>query len=335
MKLSGITFQGILGILVFLSSCSSDTGAPSPNEVSKVSESIVLSLNVEDLSTRADNSYKLRYVAQIFQGSSSNSWDTPESRQEIIDGESQQNQIVFKVAADKDYTIMVFADYVPSTSLPTDGLYNDYFYDTHTISKSVSILTTPGNKNNQNISADFFNNEHYDCFYAIETFHKDQYEKVINLTLKRVTSKVVFKDKTGTPGNYTVTVNNLSFRPRLDFGTTYTTTEMSDTEFNKGCNVSLNVVSVSSESTPLFFFYTLAQTQQKYVKATVTLSTGSNNKKTQVTDIPVRSNFQTIVTGDFLPSSTIQPGDDSQNKPGDVILNLSTDYSWEQSSLNK
>lgn len=317
---------------LFVSCVSTDIIEPEDHQFSN---ELILSISTpEEVATRADNGYKLRYIAKIFRGSSSAAWGSPLDRQEIIDGE-KNNQIIFKVEPNDNYAIMVFADYIPANSQPgSNGLYDDYFYNTQ-LSQRSTLRTTPGS-DVEEVSPAFFNNHNYDSFFAIEKLYKDIDEKTVNMTLKRITAQVIFREKNDHSGQCNVTVNKLGVRKNFDYGISQSS-DPSATEANKNLgNINLPQSTLEGNN-DLFFFYTLADATPQYVSTEFKVTKdGETSDAFTVKEIPVTSNYKTIVTSNFLkddPSSDIP--DDDPTKSGDIILNMTTDFSWQQETLSK
>lgn len=325
----------LLSATSLLASCvSTDTLEPSVSEAD--SNYIVLSVSSPpDVSTRAGTGYKLRYTAKIFTGASSSNWgSTPIDRQEIIEGESSDNKIVFKVDPDNSYTVMVFADYIPSDfKADESGHYPDYFYNT-TNSKRSTVRTTPGS-DEEKVSAEFFNNDNYDCFYVQESVVKKEKEVNLDLTLKRVTSQVIFREKSENKGIGNVSVSKLGYRKHFDWGTMNTFDPIApNTDLG---TISLPKDIIIDEDKDLFYFYSLAETGEgkRYVSVEFTVNReGCDSKTFTIKEIPVRSNHRTIVKGEYLPVPEVA-GEDPIDNSGDIILNLTTDLSWEEESLEK
>lgn len=338
-----LTFLSLLVSMFALSSCVS-TETVEPSMPGEANSEIVLNLTSEELPlTKADNGYKLRYIARIFSGSSNNVWSYIESK-EIIDGESN-NRIVFSVSPNSNYTLMVFADYIPSNSSKgADGYYPDYFYDTKSNKQSVTMRTTPGSSSTS-VSPDFFNNDNYDAFYGIHVLYKEEKEYVVNMTLHRVTAQVVFRDNSGNTGDCNVSVDKLGLRSYLAFDKEPVTTSPGASESNKSLgNIGLTQTStVNATNKNVFYFYTLADltTSSQFVSTEFKVTrNGVSSPAISVKEIPVKSNFRTVVAGSFLPSeSKSDPSDGDNTDPGaqdgDIILNLSCNYDWEQQPLYK
>ena len=330
--------SAILACGLFSSCVATDVVTPEANKDS--SEYVVLNVSSPQEATRADEGYKLRYIAKIFQGSSRTAWGDPLDRQELIDGENG-NQIVFKVDPNDNYAILVFADYIPANyEAGADGLYNDYFYNTKKNSKQVVLRTTPGS-DAANVSSSFFNNHNYDAFFGMETFRKEEAEKVVDMTLKRTTAQVVFREKSENEGECSVSVNKLGVRKSFS----QDQNNSADPDFyeaNKSLgNLNLTeTANVDSSNKDLFFFYTLADPTSSPQNVSTEFKVTKNETESDVItvkDIPVKANYKTIVTGEFLPAdnSGDDPKEEDPTKSGDVILNLTTDFSWQQEPLSK
>lgn len=327
--------------LAGLGSCVS-TDVVEPDAGGESKQGLVLELKAPaEVMTRALDGYQLRYVAQIFYGSSSQSWGNPLDRKEIIDGKSD-NRIVFQVSPGSNYTIMVFADYIPSEyTAGTNGLYQDYFYNTHTYAKSVVMRTTPGN-DSQAVSPDFFNNDGYDCFFGIEKLYKDEKEVIVSMTLKRAAAQVKFREKSDKTGACGVSVDKLGVRKQFNFDFSPVTVSPSDSESNRSLgNITVpGVPEVTEDIKDVFYFYTLADesTSRQFVSIEFTVNKEDADLKTvSVKEIPVKRNYRTIVAGEYLPEGNTKLPDeeDPKDKEGDIILDLTTDFNWQQEELSK
>lgn len=333
------TFLSFLPAVILMNSCvSTDLVEPS-DEAASTAKEIVLNLSAPaEAATRADNGYKLRYVATIYRGKNANSWGNALDRREIIDGENS-NRIVFQVDPKDDYAILVFADYIPKDTEPgANGRYADYFYNTNRMEKTVYIRTTPGS-DKTTVSPDFFNNPNYDAFFGQRQLYKDEAEVTVNLTLKRVTAQVVFRDNSEETGDCGIVVNKLGYRNMYTLDNSMSSDPVG-ADNNLG-NIALQqTATIDSQNKDLFYFYTLAdlQTGQRYVSTQFKISKdGNETDPYSVMEIPVKSNYRTIVSGKFVPedTSTSPPIEDPSTKVGDIILNLSTDLQWEQQELSK
>lgn len=335
------TFGAISAIPFFLFSCISSESSM-PLEASSKSEEVVININVPDLeNTRADQGYKLRYVAKIFEGESTAAIGAYLQRKEIagddLSENNRTNQIVFKVNPNVYYTIMVFADYIPADYAfkdDTDNAYGDYFYDTDvkvgvtSITKNVNMRPTPG-LNSDDISADFFNNDNYDCFFASVSFQKTEEEKVVDLTLKRALARVELRDISTVTGDYQLKVNKLGYRPGFAMDTKIVT--------DQTANAALSLSGTQNTAgEDILYFYVFANDNESNQYASIDFSVTTPAGETQnfsISKIPVKKNYKTVVRGSYLEPQ--QPEDDpsggSSTKVGDIILNLSTDQDWTDS----
>lgn len=329
-----IFFTSLLG----LNSCISTEEVKSETpEEKNVSLTLNLTTPAEHF-TRATSDYKLRYIAKIMKGSTINSWGDPITTKEIIDGETDKNTIIFQVPPGYDYTIMVFADYIPKEyTADSNGHYKDYFYNTTQYAKRCVMRTTPGT-DSETVSADFFNNDSYDCFFNLSTIHKDEPEVTVNMTLKRVVAKVTFLERSENLGECNVAINKLGNRKNFDWETQASTDPSDPNKDLKG--IALNQTSnISDSNKDLFYFYTFAN-KDNIKNASIGFTVSREGKKPvekSVTEIPVKANYKTIVKGEFLPTESTEeePKEEDTPKIGDIILNLTYDNSWEMESLGE
>lgn len=322
---------GAVSLATVLTSCvATDVVQP---QVTEETDTVVVRIShPEDTESRAESGYKLRYVAKIFQGSNADAWDSALQRQEIIDGEDG-NRIVFKVSADKNYAIMVFADYIPKDFTADEkGCYQDYFYNTRTYDKRIVQRTTPGSDADL-ISPALFNNPNYDAFFGIATFKKEEAEKIVDLTLRRTAAQVIFRDESDSQGPCQVIVNKIGLVKNFDMDRQLSIgIESSEANKNRGDILLENIPTLSDQDRDLFYFYTLADQLSSDKEVSVQFKLAYDDKTIEIdrlTGLRVNANHRTIVKGHFLPDSeeNLTPGEDS--KSGDVILNLSVNYSWE------
>lgn len=328
-----------VGFLLMFSACVSTDVLDSPDD-GKVSENIVLDLMSEDrASTKAHDGFTLRYVAKIYQKDGNNWGSAPYDRKEILEGGT--NKIIFSVPANNSYKIILFADYIPSGSEKTGECYRDYYYNTvnplqTTNQRFVGIRTNPGD-DSQTLSPEFFNNDNYDCFFASTEVYKDQNELVEKITLKRLCAKVYIQDISPNSGECEVTVSKLGVNPRYDYDNNTTTTTPSSTFDTQRFNTLLSdKVNVTADNKELLYFYTLAYDQSSTVGIEINVNNAGKTKSTKITQIPVRQNYKTIVTGEFVDASPVSdiPGiGDQDPQEGDIILDLSVDDNWIQTPL--
>lgn len=339
-----LTSTALTGLLLFgMAGCvSTDIIEPSKNK-EKEGELILNLSTPDDILTRADNNYKLRFVAKIFEGSSTIGYGEMLQRQEISQGDKSENgvenQMIFKVEPNNDYTLMVFADYIPIESkASSEGFYPDYHYNTNIDyqTRTVMMYTTPKSKMDV-VSADFFNNDNYDCFFEMETFEKTELEKIIDMTLKRITSKVIFRDNSDKTDYTNVEIKNITLGNQFAFLNNQATFY---DEFNIN-NASLGILpqDKAEDSKDILYFYTLSNftTNDRNQKASIEfiLTNSANATSTfTVSDIPVKRNYKTIVNGNYLSAFEADPLPDTGNT-GDIILNVSTENDWELEPLTK
>ena len=346
MKLKSLTiFLATLMSLQF-SACVSTDVVDQPDSSKSDPDLIVLKIGKpETIGTRADDGYKLRYVAKIFKGSNAAAWEGVAYRQEIIEGEGD-DKMVFKVEPDQTYGILVFADYIPSdyTADPSTGLYKDYFYNTASTGnevpngKRVAMRLTPGtaNGNTPKYSKDFFNNPYYDAFFASEIVEKKKEEKIVDMELKRITAKVIFRDNSAVNENASIKIKKLGSIMYFDMNAS---AAFQNAQAVNVSNVELNydATGTTEEEKDLFYFYTFASPNQelKVVSATFSVTTDTEGENREISEIPVRSNYKTIVKGEFLHAEPEIDEPDPEPEDGDLILNLSKDTSWELETLGK
>ena len=340
MNLKKLFSVAVFLSVLFLTSCvSTEITEPVSESLKEENSRLVLTMSAPaEVSTRAMEGYKLRYIAKIFSGYTKQNWQLIQ-RQEIIDGENDNNEVVFSVPADANYSIIVFADYIPQEyTKSSDGTYKDYFYNTKSNQKNVILRTTPGS-DSQTVSPQFFNNDGYDCFYGMEKLRKEAPEVVVNMTLKRVAAQVKFEDISENEGEATVKVNKLGVRKQLDFDESPVTTSPSSSEADKSLGNILIAedVDINPDMKDVFYFYTLADliTAKQYVSVEFSVTKGEIvSDPFTVTEIPVKSNFRTIVKGSYLPDDEEEEEpkeEEPGEQPGDIILHVSTpQLDWEE-----
>ena len=341
--------RGALMILTSfaLTSCVSTDTLESQKEKQEA-ECIVLNLSAPaEGATRADDSHVLRYTAKLFTGSPSNLDKSSMQRQELIEGRKSvygnENQIVFYLDPNTRYSIYVFADYIPKDKVADSGETPDYYYDTHIEDSYFRILTNPG-VNNTEVSSEFFNNEHYDCFFGLVTDLKNDGKNEHNIILKRAVAKVRFIDNSNESGAYSVSGLKLKHSTQLGVSTgmaaAYGPSEIDMKGLSITDNSSYNPD--NQGETELFYYYTFASqgvSSDTYNNLDFRLSdTNGSHIDFKVSDIQVRQNYVTTVRGKFLPSASDDGnGEDDDPSVSDdsraIILNLSLDPTgWSQHS---
>lgn len=347
MKYATPAISAFIGIssLLFLNSCvSTDTIEPEPT--GQNTKEIILNLAAPaEANTRADGNYKLRYTAKLFNASGSGIGSLIE-RKELIEGqkseEGVENQIIFKVGTfekPNNFTILLFADYIPADYQPTtNGLYKDYHYDTQVTKDNkdrITMLTTPGNSSTTAISENFFNNDNYDCFGARLIIPKEM-ERVDKLvTLKRMVAKVKVVDNSDRSSPCQIKIKQLGLFYQLNQAFDEDKEPLTSLikQFNLNQTLSKEITDDGRE---LFYYYTFAERFESSTKRSVNLSFDitdpeSNIREVNGNDISVTQNYITTVTGKFLPSIIVnEPEPEPDSKNGHIYLNMSVNKDkWE------
>lgn len=337
--LSLLSVASILGLFSLTSCVSTDTMEPEIKSDS--SKKLILNFSTpEALTTRATDGYKLRLSAKLYSGSLSNLDGRIEKREELIYGEKGNgdvvNQVVFDVPTGYNYSILVFADYIPSSFQPdASGRYNDYFYDTSRYKDAVTMLATPGNKNTEDADITFFNNDNYDCFSAKQYLEiKNAEEVVFNLELKRAVAKVRLVDNSKNSGDYDLKINNINYLK--SFNLINDRGGYNSVKSSKALTLFTQKSFTGVDEQELAFFYTFASestTAVEYPQVTLTIDDqNGNNNSLQAKNIDVKRNYITTVKGGFLPDSNPKddPGTGDNTKEGPIYVNMaiSTD-SWQ------
>lgn len=322
-KLTALLFSAT--ILILLGGCSSTEIIDSPQEPAKKGKTITLSLSApENASTRAGSDHKLRYVAKLIEGSLDNSRNEIDRKENIIS--EGKTTITFSVVEGL-YTIVIFADYIPSDAISSnsDG-NNDYYYDTHNTTEPQNI----------SIKKHEVNNENMDCFGAIIEVDKTADKVEETITLARLVSKVRFVSTTPLPNGQNL--KSIAFT-KIPYYKTFNFTinknkanigiEPSDKGFASGTIETSELTANQEGEYELFYYYTPASTNkdlQAMEAYSFTLNIEDNEPKPIPIGqgkVPVIRNTVTTVKGEFL--SPTEP------KKGDIILNLSTPDNWVES----
>ena len=339
-KLFSILGTSLLLSFGFTSCISTETvESPAPQE----SDEITLLLNTEEVAgTKAGENHDghfLRYVAKLFKLSGNDITSSMIPVRQELKASDGDNSITFKVDPNSTYKIIVFADYIPESSLPgDDGTYEDFYYDTHADNEYVSVKTDESNLarliNNDNL--DFF------CTDAIK-INKTEEKVEQNITLKRVTSKIRFVAKVGNDTEAdpqaTVTISKFDQKGKINTNMVSAPKNTNAASLLSKQTYSLTNEKVAENELELFYFYTFAQISSQELSEfefTVNLSDGTLKKVTIPTGkITYSRNYITTVKGAFIPSSNDDnpgTGDDgpgeSEDHTGDIVLNLTTDQNW-------
>lgn len=318
----------------FTSCVSTDT--IEPNSHQDEPESIVLNISSPSGDyTRAEvdhSGYKLRYSAILYTGKHNNLPETIADRQEIIEGDisadGTENQIIFKAPAG-DYTIFVYADYIPESYEKDGKEYKDYFYDTHSDkSTRVRMLRTPGNTNTNELSEDFFNNDNYDFFSGIIIGEKkDGIREDKTLKLTRSVAKVRVIDTSGYNESFDFSVSN--FKSYVYFSRLLNSTTALQPDDASGYSFSFkNTPSLgnNNERELLFYYSPAMDVESSDIKNTFYLNfEGIDPEKYKnfssqkvVGEAKIRNNYITTVKGKLLPIP-LSDNTEGMNPEGDNI----------------
>lgn len=331
-----------IAALLSLNSCVS-TDILEPESSQDTEKRLVLNLTAPaEAATRAQDGYKLRYTAKLYSGNDGNANTLEVQRQELIDGETGpggvENQLVFYVPEGYQYTIFVFADYIPESFEPksTTGLYDDYFYDTAMDSKNVmKMLPTPGNKKINELSPSFFNNDFYDCFGGVAVLEEKKTSKEVrfDLELYRLVSKVRFVDTSSLSGSIDVKLASFKYLQgyTLRNNKNYETGGFLETyTFKNNLTIFRNKDFTGEEEQEILFFYTFASigsTEKPGIELILTDYINQTEANSIYVDkIDVKRNHITTVKGNLLPGlAADDPNQDQdENKNGPIILNMTT-----------
>lgn len=347
--------------IISLSSCISTEEVKS-SQKQEPSKAVVLNLNApKEASTRADDSHLLRYTAKLFIGSPSNIDQSTMQRKELVEGFKgelgNENQIVFYLDPNTQYTIYIFADYVPKDKVNLAGGASDYYYNTTLANDQYRMYTNAG-KNYTEIGEDFFNNDHYDCFIAMVSDAKNEGKNEHNVTLKRAVSKVRFVDTSKNTGVYNITGSSLK-QCYIITAAQGTIGAMGDETYRfSGLSIAdKKDLTSSEEEKELFYYYTFANSGINSTTNNIVFNIkGEDNsfdKTYEIKNIQARQNYVTTVKGLFLsdkdtpedpgngdpenpndPNDPEQPGQDDPLKRA-IILNMAIeDSNWGQQTID-
>ena len=335
MKLSQIpVFAFIFTSILSLSSCiSTDTIDPDTPETH--GDELVIRISApSDVKTRSHDGFYLRYVAKVYrvQNSSTFLYNEYYKREEILDGANDKNEMKFYVEPNYDYNIVVFADYIPDTTIGDDGYYNDYFYNTK-ISvpngdvepNDIVMYATPGDPNSTKVSPLFFNNDNYDCFSAIKSKEtkKDGEPLVLDMTLKRVVSKVIFRDNSNP--EEAGTFSKITFT-ELPFLYQYTMAnqqawQISNKYATKNLVVKAEDIAECDEDGFLYFYSFANNNNNTRLNFGFSIEIEENDKVVTVDNqwFQIQQNRKTIILGSLIPKKEDQ-GQEGQFSDEDAII---------------
>ena len=335
--------------LISLTSCVS-TLTEEPSSVREYSDELVITLSPpEEVKTRADlhEGYTLRYVAKVipFVNKQLGSVDeTKTKRKEILDDSNgtSTKELRFQVDQDKDYRIVVFADYIKDKTPNSEGNFRDCFYDTSSKNEIVRMFTTPSDPSNSitgndnSFSDSFFNNDNYDCFSASSDTYKDAFNVRIPMNLKRAVAKVQFIDESTNKG----TLDKV-YLSKLGIFNNYNISNGSRggsfKEVSTPKTFDSSKLTIDNDNS-FFYFYTFAfPDTSNPTKISVNISTSikesDNNINIQKNDITVMRNYKTQIKGILIQqkpnSDSTDNNDPSLDLGNEIILDMTTNHEWQ------
>lgn len=304
--------------------CSS-TEILAPGEEANIGETITLTLtSPPDGYTRAGNDHVLRFTAKLFDGylDGINNASYLERREVIAS--SGQATLTFAVP-EGEYSLIILADYIPSSSLPdSNGHYPDCYYDTSSQNESVVMNAVPANSAN---GTTFFNNDNYDFFSCYLKIAKGREEVEKDVELTRPVSKIVFVSSTDAPE----TIESIDVTKFWAYGH-FSAIKGYASSWDSPATKKENGITPSAPSrNELLFYYTFAN--RNGAENIVGSDTGFKVKFTDGSEynvsipgstITFKPNYITTVKGPFLQAA---PPD-----LGDIILHLSASGDWNSPS---
>ena len=351
IKLAFLSLFSSLALLSLNSCVSTEVVEPeTPDVPNEEVKPLVLNLTVpEDVKTRAvHEGYKLRYIAKLYEGLPTSLVYPIVERKELLAGEEGdggvKNQIVFYPKEGVYYTIYLFADYIPDPGLGVKGPYNDYFYDTkyNNTSDAVRMLSTPASKNSTKVSADFFNNENYDCFggMIVMDHKKTEVEDKFDITLERLVSKVRLVDQSGLGGDYIINVTYLDYLSQYILSENYGLPGSYLINYANSSGIDINLKDLKEDQEKeIFYFYTFeGHSSSGMPKFQLTIT--DSNTKAYVTSvktegIDTKRNYITTLKGNVLPGPKVDlpDQDEVETRKGGIVLNLSQSENWNTPDL--
>lgn len=324
--------RGSIALLMAIAfmSCS-ETDILSSNEIiPDLGDEIVLQISSpESLTTRGvDDNHVLRYTAKLFSGSFNDQKVTFIERKQGIATNGDGAVLKFSVKPGT-YSVLLFADYIPSDFKPdADGFYPDKYYDTTIPSEEINMKSFVNVSGGEPIGYCCINNENYDCFSGVIDNIKKGEEKVEKFEeLTRAVAKVRFVSATDEPS----TISKIKFSKfdYYDNFTVYGGSVMRNKTVEKLSAYQFDEMSDPSNK-EVFFFYTFAPASDtnKNLLQEISFTISFNDKDDYVFTIPnatvkARKNYITTVKGPFL--SEYIPEDP---EAGDIILHLTSSGAW-------
>lgn len=313
----------MLPMALLSAGCSSTEVLDEPTEQVK-SDEIVFNVDIpQELKSRATSDHMLRFTAFLYEGEYASKTDGVKfmEKKQVTTGNGS-GQIVFKVVPGV-YQILLFADYIPSSSTPQDGIYPDKYYDT---SSTEALNGTVKMLGFGNLTYNGLSNPNYDCFtYVTEVINKseDKYERAYVLT--RPLSKIRFVSTTNYESRVrSITFNSFNFYDQYSIYGKSTFIRYDNLRLS---NHTLDGMSDASQN-ELFYFYSFASPDQtlnmRDYDFTITFEDGTSRRvNIPFSSVYVLPNHIMTVRGAFL-------ADPAPDEPelGDIILNLTRNESW-------
>lgn len=308
--------------LLLAASCSSTEIIEPAGSGPEAAKCITLSLSAPAAATRASADHKLRYTASLYANTNGSGKFTFLQKKQAIDNAG--STIVFEGVDEGKYTIILFADYIPSAATPDEkGAYPDNYYDT-SANDDIKL---------KNVSIDMLNNDNYDCFAAAVVLTKEAEERHETVTLTRAAAKVRMVAEKQSEAEITG-LSIKKFSTNLYY-------KISSGNASEPFNYPTSQLSKPWQAVPsdpqngeLFYFYTFAPgASQNNGKGTglmyFTFTTEAEGCEPVTTEIVsgkviVKQNYITTVKGDFLP----QLPDDPATRSDRIIVDLSADTAW-------
>ena len=307
------------------------TDVVSPSDLEKKSDVITLTVSAPEAyaipyTRAAHEGHQLRYVAKLYKGKTTGgiNVDNFVARKEML--ASAGSLIQFEAPEKGDYTVAIFADYIPSDAEKNDnGSYGNKYYDIDGNNDYIDILEHGDNT----LPPYSVNNDNYDCFVKVLRITKgdDAYEE--NVVLRRAVAKVIVQaNDGGRPDGVTkITLTKLSFMTQysLDNGIAVANADKT--------NISVDLT-FDNSGTELFYFYTLpAKKGSSYVQGLneITFRIGAKDDSYVYNGCSIspslfypEANYIYRVKGDFLKPAN------APALPSDMInLTVSVSENWE------
>ena len=310
-------FLALVALVLGLASCQKDTAGFDVTVDGEVSTTVTVNL-ADASSTRAggtnsaysaiangvvaDDDYTLRYILQVFDKDGEQSKD-------MVVKYSDESEVSFDVrlVPNRHYNFVVWADIVEVVDGQTDGEYKSEYDLRYSIGETLKEVSLKGDWNAMDETRDA-----YTGVYSTEKEgQKYTATSSINLTLTRPFAKlrVVTTDLAELFGE-----NKLPKTATVEYKTTHYNAfnalegkVIGDSKNrnikHEGYEIKSYDDNVANESMALFTDYFFATTEQEAIQFTLSVVDGNGNPMRTTyfnTDIPVKRNFLTTITGNVL-----------------------------------